>query len=102
RVQPGVSVRVTRVPAGDGGILVKRVRHVPAEDDVAEPEPLGQGGLELLEGNVLPPQHAIDVEAAYLGPTDPVPPQALDDTGHSRITPLRQLAPRRALPRRAL
>ena len=65
-VDLGVRVGVTRVPAGDPGVVVEDVADVPAEDDVAEAEARLEHAPELLERDVFAAQHAVDVEPADL------------------------------------
>src|SRR5690606_20439976 len=79
RIDPRVRVGIPRVPPGDLRAIVQDVAHVPAEDHVTEAKALRQRGLELLEGDVLSPEHAVDVEAPDLGATDPLAPQPPND-----------------------
>ena len=59
-------IGVAGVPAGDLGVVVEDVADVPAEDDVAEAEPVSQRAPELVERDVLAAQDAVDVEPADL------------------------------------
>ena len=78
-----LALRMIRGPR----ILVRDVRDVPAEHDVAEPEPPVGDDQEALDRHVLAPQHAVEVEAADLDLLDATLAEDLADLvqGH-RIT----------------
>jgi hypothetical protein len=54
-------VRIGRVPARIGDVVVELVVGVPADDDVAEAEALLQGGQEFLTRQVFAAQDPVDV-----------------------------------------
>ena len=66
QVDGRADIGISGVPPGDGGVVVQLVRHVPPEDDVAEAEPSFGRAPELLQGQVLAAQDAVDVESADL------------------------------------
>src|SRR5262249_47688119 len=87
-VELGVSVGIAGVPAGDFGVVVEHVAHVPTEDHVAKTEPLGRRRLQLVEGHVFSSENAVDVEAPDLDLGDPFGLQAFDELvriDHPRI-----------------
>ena len=54
------------MPARVAHVVIELVAAVPAEDDIAEPEAVFEGGLEFRAGHVLAAQDAIDIERADL------------------------------------
>jgi hypothetical protein len=66
RVDSSQGVWVAGLPAGHLCVVVKLVRDIPPEDDVTEAEALLQRRPELLEADVLAPQHPVDVETSDL------------------------------------
>ena len=70
QVQPSVGIGKAVLPAGDAGVVVTTVHHVPAQHHVAKTKaPFGQGfgdAQELVAVQVLAAQHTIDVADGHL------------------------------------
>ena len=64
--EPVVGVREPGVPAGERAAVVQFVRHVPAEDAVAETAALGEEPGEFIEAHVLAANDSVDVREAQL------------------------------------
>src|SRR6185437_16307085 len=64
-----VRIRVTRMPAREGDVVVQLVVGIPAQHDVAEPQPLLQAGEEFLPREVLASQDAVEIEHTDLDMT---------------------------------
>ena len=101
RVEDGQHVRVSRMRAGEHTVVVDDITDIPAENDVAEAEPWVERGRELVEGDVLASEHAVDVEPADFGRTKTLLLEAFDDRTHGRPWSGFRSARRRATPRQA-
>src|SRR5439155_25590602 len=67
-VEPDLVVRVPRMPAGEGGVVVGDVAAVPAEHDAAEAEIALRRGEEFFLVDVFAAQDAVDVGDGDLYP----------------------------------